>query len=129
MVEAKKGFKAVAKYQQISPTKLRRVARLLRRKPYTVAVATLEALPQRGAGMLLKTLKSAAANAIVQDRNLFEDRLVVKTVQIDEGPRFKKGWLRGRGRHDILLKRRSHISVILGDMLDRDTGVGSGTES
>ncbi len=45
-MEAKKGYKAIAKYVMVSPTKVRPIANIVRRKPYTEAVAILEAMPQ-----------------------------------------------------------------------------------
>ena len=116
MVEAKKGYKATAKHLLISPSKLRRVANTVRRKPYAEAIAILEALPHKGAKLLRKVLQSAAANALVQNRNLDEEMLYIKELQINEGPRIKRVWARARGRRDILLKRMSHISVVVDEI-------------
>jgi large subunit ribosomal protein L22 len=115
-MEAKKGYKALSKHVLISPTKLRRVAREISRKPYTEAVAILDTLPQKGAGLLLKTVKSAAANALVQNKKLDEEMLFIKEIQINEGPRLRRVWPRARGRRDILLKRMSHISVVVDEI-------------
>ncbi len=116
MVEAKKGYKATAKHLLISPSKLRRVANTVRRKPYAEAIAILEALPHKGARLLRKVLQSAAANALVQNRNLDEEMLYIRDLQINEGPRIKRVWARARGRRDILLKRMSHISVVVDEI-------------
>ena len=58
-MEAKKGYKAIAKYILVSPSKVRPVADLVRGKGYVEAVAILEAMPQKGARLILKVLKSA----------------------------------------------------------------------
>ena len=115
-MEAKKGYKANAKYLMISPTKLRRVANTVRKRPYTEALAILESLPQRGAGMLRKVIQSAAANALYQNKNLDEEMLYIRDLMVNEGPRYKRVWPRARGRRDILLKRLSHVSVVVDEI-------------
>jgi large subunit ribosomal protein L22 len=115
-MEAKKGYKAIAKYVMVSPAKVRPIANIVRRKPYTEAVAILEAMPQKGAGLIRKVVQSAAANALSQNRQLDEQMLYVKEIRIDEGPRLKRVWPRSHGRRDILLKRESHISVVLDEI-------------
>ncbi len=115
-MEAKKGYKAIAKYLMVSPTKVRPIANIVRSKPYPEAVAILEAMPQKGAGLIKKVVQSAAANALVQNKQLDEEMLFIKEIRIDEGPRLKRVWPRSHGRRDILLKRESHISVVLDEI-------------
>ncbi|MCK4542350.1 MAG: 50S ribosomal protein L22 [Spirochaetales bacterium] len=115
-MEAKKGYMATAKHLMISPTKMRRVADVVRRKPYAEAVAILENLPQKGAGLLRKVVQSAAANALYQNKNLDEEMLYIAELQINEGPRIKRVWPRSRGQRDILLKRMSHIIVVVDEI-------------
>ncbi|WP_041395227.1 50S ribosomal protein L22 [Parasphaerochaeta coccoides] len=112
-MEERKGYRAIAKYLMVSPSKVRPVADLVRRKPYIEAVAILEAMPQKGARLILKVLQSAGANALNMKRTLDEDQLVVSELLIDEGPRLKRVWPRSHGRRDILLKRMSHITVVV----------------
>ena len=112
------GYRAVAKYLMISPTKVRPVANLVRRKPYTEAVAILEAMPQKGARLLLKVIQSASANAMNVNSKIDEDSLYVTQLMIDEGPRMKRVWPRSHGRRDILLKRMSHITVIVDEKVN-----------
>ena len=119
-MEAKKGYSARVKHILISPTKLRRVADVVRRKPYTEAVAILDSLPHKGAIHIQKVLQSAAANALFQNKQLDEDMLYIKELRVDEGPRMKRLWARGRGRRDILQKKMSHLSVVL----DEISGLG-----
>lgn len=115
-MEVKKGYQATAKYLMMSPTKMRRVANTIRRKRYTEAVAILENLPQRSAGLLKKVIQSAAANALYQNKELDEEMLYIRELMINEGPRYKRVWPRARGRRDILLKRLSHVFVVVDEI-------------
>lgn len=110
------GYKASARYQIISPFKVRRVANEVRRRPYTEAVAILENLPHRGAKMLKKVVESAAANALYANKNLGEDMLYIKELRVDEGPRLRRVWFRARGRADLIHKRMSHITAVVDEV-------------
>ena len=123
-MEHKKGYFAQARFVRISPTKVRPIANQIRKRPYSEAIAVLENLPQKGARLLYKVISSAGANALYNNKSLDEDMLYIKDLQINEGPRMKRMWARGRGRADRLIKRMSHISVIV----DEIAGVNSGTE-
>jgi large subunit ribosomal protein L22 len=114
----KKGFSAKASFLRISPFKARRIAAGVRRKPYSEAIAMLEAMPHKGARILRKVIASAAANALYNNKKLDEDMLYIRELQIDEGPRMKRIWPRGRGRADRLMKRMSHIKVVLGEIAE-----------
>lgn len=116
MINAKKGHRASASNLVISPTKLRRIADIVRRKPYVDAVALLDTLPQKGARLLNKVIQSAAANALVQNNNLDEEMLYIRELRIDEGPRMRRIWPRARGRRDILVKRMSHVAVVVDEI-------------
>ncbi len=106
-----KGYVATTKFLIGSPTKVRPVANVIKRMPCSKALATLEVMPQKGAKLIKGTLKSAVANALNKNKQLDEDMLFVKEIRIDEGPRLKRVWFRGRGRADQLLKRMCHITV------------------
>ena len=112
-METKKGYQAIAKFLLVSHSKVRPVANLVRGKSYPEAVAILEAMPQKGARLILKVLKSAGANALYSNRKLDEDSLYVATLKIDDGPRLKRVWARSHGKRDILFKRMSHITVVV----------------
>ncbi len=111
MIDAAKGHIARARYIRMSPRKVRPIADSVRRKPYVEALALLDALPNKGAKILRKVVKSAADNALVQNENLDEEALYVSHVEVNEAPRMKRIWIRGRGRADQLLKRMCHIDV------------------
>ena len=106
-----------------SPYKVRPVADLVRRRPYSEAVSILENMPHKGARLIRKTVKSAASNALSDNKKLDEDMLYVREIFIDEGPRLKRVWFRGRGRADMQLKRMCHITVVV------DETVNSGAAS
>ena len=109
----KSGFKAVSKFLLVSPFKIRPVADLIRRKPYPEAVSLLDNMPHKGARLIKKTVVSAASNALNSNKQLAEDMLYVREINVDEGPRMKRVWFRARGRADMLLKRMCHITVVI----------------
>ena len=104
-------YRSEHKYARIAPLKARRVAHAVQGLPYNKLVAYLNQMPHKGGKIILAVAKSAAANALNQDKSLDESVLVVKSIIINEGPRMKRMWPRARGRADILLKRMSHIIV------------------
>lgn len=107
------GYRAEAKFVRISPFKARRVADVVRRRSYPEAVAILRHMPNKGADLIRKVIQSAAANALNQNRNLDEQMLYVSELYVNDGPRMKRIWVRGRGRADMLLKRMSHITAVV----------------
>ena len=95
-----------------TPQKTRLVADLIRGKGVTEAENILKFTNRRAAVPILKLLQSAKANA-VNNHDMFEDSLVVKTIKVDEGPTFKRMLPRARGRADLLRKRTCHITITL----------------
>ena len=116
MAETKSGYRATAKWLIASPSKVRPVADLIRKRPYSEAIAILDNVPNKGAGLIRKVLVSAAANALDRNRKLDEDMLYVKEIRIDEGPRMRRVWFRARGRADMLMKRMCHISCVIDEI-------------
>jgi len=115
------GYKAVTKYLIVSPYKIRPVADLIRRKPYTEAVSLLENMPHKGARIIRKTVVSAASNALSRDKKLVEDMLYIREIKVDEGPRMRRVWFRARGRADMLLKRMCHITVVVDETANAES--------
>ncbi|PYL97842.1 MAG: 50S ribosomal protein L22, partial [Verrucomicrobia bacterium] len=70
--------------------------------------------PKKAAFLINKTLKSAIANA-ENNANLKADGLVVKEAVVGEGPTFKRMTPRARGSGSRILKRTSHIRIVLTD--------------
>jgi len=104
--------RATAKYIRVSPYKCRGVADLVRGKPVGEALSLLSYSPKKAADLISRVLKSAVANA-EQDPSVDVDRLYVKNVFIDDGPTWKRWDTRARGRATRILKRTSHITVVL----------------
>ena len=106
--------RAVARYVRISPRKARSVINAIRGKNVNEAFAILELSPKKAARIIYKVLKSAVANA-ENNLNLDPENLYVSECYVDDGPRLKRLWPRGRGRADIIQKRFSHITVVVRD--------------
>jgi large subunit ribosomal protein L22 len=106
--------RATAKYLRISPKKVRSVVNSIRGVKVDRAMDTLDFSPKKGAALVRKVLDSAVANAI-NNFELDADNLYVKETYVNEGPRMKRVWPRGRGRADILYKRMAHITVVVED--------------
>ena len=104
--------KAVAKYQRVSPRKVRLVADLIKGKSAEEAISILENLSKGSAQTIGRVVRSAVANA-ENNFNLTLENLYVKNALADEGPRMKRVWMRGRGRRDIKLHRTCHITVVV----------------
>ncbi len=119
MKENKTGYRAISKYLMGSPYKIRPVADLIRRRPYPEAVSILENMPHKGARLIGKTVKSAASNALSDNKKLDEDMLYVRDIYVDEGPRLKRLWCRGKGRADMQLKRMCHITVVVDETVKK----------
>ena len=105
---------AVLKYQRISAQKCRLVADAVRGLPVNKAFEFLNYSNKKASQMILKVLESAIANA-ENNNSLDIDELKVKNILIDEGPTGKRYMPRARGRVNQILKRSSHITVIVSD--------------
>ena len=104
--------KALARHIRISPQKARLVADLVRGKDVESAINMLRFMPKKGARILRKVIESAVANAS-QNETIDVDTLFVKKVVVDGGPMLKRIRPRAMGRATKILKRSSHITVIL----------------
>jgi large subunit ribosomal protein L22 len=107
--------RAVGKYIRISPQKARLVADVVRGMNVDQAITTLRFMPKKGAGILRKVIESAVANA-TQDDQTDVDNLFVKTIMIDGGPSLKRIRPRAMGRATGIIKRTSHITVVLDEI-------------
>jgi len=104
--------RAILRHVRMSPVKVRRIARLVRGKSVDEAQHILAVSPQRASKVLSKVIKSAAANA-ENNEQLDRESLYVSEIQINEGPTWKRFLPRARGRADRILKRTSHITVVV----------------
>ena len=106
--------KAVAKYIRIAPRKVRVVMNLIRGKNVADAFAILKFTPKAGADVIEKVLKSAVANA----ENNFDtnvDKLYISSAYVDQGPTLKRIHPRSRGQAFSILKRTSHVTVVVAE--------------
>lgn len=108
-------IRATEKYIRMSPRKIRLVADLVRERPVDEALALLRFLPQAAARPVAKAIRSAAANA--EDvHGLSSSELYVSRIAADVGPTLKRYRAGARGRAKPILKRSSHISVVLSEL-------------
>ena len=104
----------------ISPFKAREVTREIQGLPVSAALDIVAYSPKKAAGLINKTLKSAVANA-ENNANLRVDGLVVKEAVVGEGPTMKRMMARARGSGSRMLKRPSHIRIVLTDEIKIET--------
>ena len=103
---------ATAKFLRISNTKLDIIMDLVRGKSYADAVAILKNTPNKAAELICDVVESAGANA-ENNKGLNKQDLYVAEIYSNQGATYKRTNIRGRGRVDQILKRTSHIKVIL----------------
>jgi len=112
--------RSIYKYARISPFKVREVTREIQALPVSAALDLLAFTPKKAAFLIGKTLKSAIANA-ENNANLKPDGLVVKEAIVGEGPTLKRIMARARGSASRILKRTSHIRIVLSDEIPIET--------
>src|SRR3989475_2023204 len=113
-------IRSTYKYARISPFKVREVTREIQGLPVSAALDILSFTPKKAAFLIGKTLKSAVANA-ENNANLKADGLVVKEAIVGEGPTLKRLMARARGSGSRILKRTSHIRIVLSDEIQIET--------
>jgi large subunit ribosomal protein L22 len=106
---------ATGRYLPISPQKLRLVLNEVRGQNAVDAMNLLQFMPQKGAELAVKVLKSAMANA----ENNFEldpADMYISAIRADEGPR--RSWRRfgARGRFKPIIRRTSHLTITLSEL-------------
>ena len=109
-------MEAIAKHRfaRISPQKARLVADQLRGKPVAQALEILHFSNKKAAELIKKVLESAIANA-EHNEGADIDNLNVAKIFVVEGPTMKRIMPRAKGRADRILKRSSHITVVVAD--------------
>ena len=111
--------KAQARFVRITPRKARRVIDVIRGQRAQEAIDVLRFAPQGAAKTVLKLVESAIANAqyaAEQNGEAFdEEALVISQAYADEGPTMKRIQPRAQGRANRILKRTSHITVVVSD--------------
>ena len=107
--------RSVAKFIRVSPQKARLVARNVTGKPVEDALNVLKFTPKKAARLIEKVLPTAIANA-EHNSKLNVDNLYVKEVRIDGGPSWKRIQSRAMGRAYRIIKRSSHITVVVDEL-------------
>ncbi|MDD7735718.1 MAG: 50S ribosomal protein L22 [Bacilli bacterium] len=97
---------------RITPRKCRLVVDLVRGKKVADALGILANVNKSASPVVAKLIKSAAANA-VNNNKMDESKLYVDTIYVNEGPRLKRYMPRAKGSASSIIKRTSHISVVV----------------
>ena len=105
---------AKLRHARISPQKCRLIADQVRGKPVEQALQILTFSPKKAAGIVKKVLESAIANA-EHNEGADIDELKVSQIFVDEGPSMRRWRPRAKGRVNHILKRTSHVTVMVGD--------------
>jgi len=107
--------KTIQKYIRISPTKVRRVANLVKGKEWRTADAILEFLPHKAARLLRKSINNAYSNLVNKagELKVKEENIWINDIIIGEGPKMKRIRPMSLGRAGLIRKRTTHITVIV----------------
>ncbi len=106
--------RAVAKDIPITPRKVRLIVDAVRGRKVDEALTMLRFMPQNAAKDVYKVVKSAASNA-ENNFNLDPETLWIERIHADDGRTLKRLWRRNMGRANRVLKRSSHITVVVED--------------
>lgn len=104
--------RAIAKHIRIAPRKVRIVVDLIRGKNVDEAFAILKYTPKAASEVVLKVLNSAVANA-EHNYDMNADKLYISQALVDQGPTMKRIHPRSRGQAFKILKRSSHITLVV----------------
>jgi large subunit ribosomal protein L22 len=107
--------KAVLRYRRVQPRKVRLVCEKVKGKPALYSAHLLKYHTSKGARDLRKALLSAIANA-QENHSIPAESLQIVRLSVDEGPRLKRIQARAQGRANQIIKRTSHITVVLDEM-------------
>ena len=118
--------KASARFVRVTPMKARRVVNLIRGKQAEEALAILKFAPQAASEPVYKIVASAVANArqkaTQQGLPFREEELFISEAFVNEGPTMKRIRPRAQGRAGRILKRTSHITIVVGTKEDKKKG-------
>jgi large subunit ribosomal protein L22 len=103
---------ARSKSARVAPRKVRLVADAIRKLSIEDALTALAVLKNRGGEPLEKTLKSAIANALA-NKNLKQEELKIKMIDVLEAPAYKRFHPSTRGRVHPYKRKGSHIKIVL----------------
>ena len=109
--KADKRPRAKVSYVGVSPSKVKLVLDLIRGQKAELAVAMVAGMNNASAPAIKKLVESAMANA--ENKGYDKSELFIAEIYVTPGPTMKRRNIRGRGRMDVMIKRSSHITVIL----------------
>ena len=107
--------KATAKYVRVSPRKVRQLVDEVRGRAVGQALDLLDYTPRPVAKTVSKLIRSAVANAVSKEGRVEVDDLYVKELTVGDGPSMKRWVPRARGRATPIIKRSSHITVVVAE--------------
>ncbi|MCL5677361.1 MAG: 50S ribosomal protein L22 [Firmicutes bacterium] len=110
--------RASARHVRIAPRKVRIVIDQIRGKSISEALILLQFIPKRASKVIEKVVKSASANA-EHNLELDRDALYVAEAYVDQGPTLKRFHPRQRGQAFPILKRTSHVTVVVREKEDK----------
>ena len=108
--------KAIAKGLRVSPIRARLVSDMIRGKKATEALVILNNVNNKSARLTKKVLDSAIANA-VNNNGADVATLYVKEAYVTSGPQFKRMSARAKGSGNVILKKTSHITIVLDEVV------------
>lgn len=106
-------IKSSRRFIKTAPDKIRILSQMLKGKNYPQAIAQLQFSAKAAAKPLILVLKQAKDQ--VKERALDEEQLIIREIRVDEGPKLKRRLIRHQGRSTPILKRMSHLTIILTD--------------
>ena len=109
---------AITKFIRVSPRKVRLVVDKIRGKGVEEALNILKFIPNRSAGIVAKTVRTAVANA-ENTQSVDVDRLIIKRAMVDEAGMWKRFTSRAQGRATRVRKRLSHVTIVVDEAVER----------
>lgn len=103
---------AKSRYLLVTPRKARLVVDMIRGRSVEQALGILEFVTKRAGRMIAKTVKSAVANA-ENLQSIDVDKLYIARAYVDEGPTLKRFMPRAHGRATPIMKRTSHVTIVV----------------
>ncbi len=113
-------YRVIQRYAKIAPRKCRYVADLVRGQSVNSGLDILRYSHRKGARLLEKLINASVANASYAGA-IDVSSLYIKEVRVDEGPVYKRWRARARGRACQILKRMSHIQLIVAERPEKET--------
>lgn len=110
-------FSAKLNYARLSTRKTRLLAKLIKGKDVNTAKGILNSVPKKPSYVIDKLLKSAVVNAA--NKQAAVDKLYIKDIIVNEGPKLKRIFPGSRGRAEMIKKKTTHIKIILDEKSDK----------